>query len=300
MEIAYCAPMKWASKHCMRALFLLILLSVATSAESVANTISSETEDGGLPNPITTGKQGYCSNTKQDFINLALSGEAALSNPNPGGLFGFGACWWHSRFQRAVIYLSVLQPDEAKPSPKEAIEIIQQFIEMNHVVKIPGYSNASSFLKEYEDEVKNAIEEWQRREFPQTLSHGISSDWNRWNTSPNAVQQRMDALFHDVHDDKKIEFALLVPTGSEAIHHPFDLHAYLITRMFRESDPASQYYGTVIDSNKTDGWSFWYKFGSDHITSQGTYRDLIATEDFQYELDLISQAHQKYCGTSLF
>ena len=58
----------------------------------------------------------------QILINYSSETTNLMSFKNQGGLFNGGVCWWHSRFQRNIFYLSIFRPDLNKPLKSETID----------------------------------------------------------------------------------------------------------------------------------------------------------------------------------
>src|SRR5438270_754213 len=81
---------------------------------------------GGIPPAAAASSKGpaeaaYCSRTREDFLSAGFSPSQRLSFGNTGGIAHGGVCWWHSRFQRAAIYLTIFRPDLPKPSHRKAV-----------------------------------------------------------------------------------------------------------------------------------------------------------------------------------
>ncbi|MGZ3789205.1 MAG: hypothetical protein ACXVLQ_11820, partial [Bacteriovorax sp.] len=80
--------------------------------------------------PLPQSKEEFCSRfgpTPSDLeIIQDLSTESSnlMSFKNSGGVFNGGVCWWHSRFQRNIFYLSIFRPDLDRPKTTEGIKAI--------------------------------------------------------------------------------------------------------------------------------------------------------------------------------
>src|SRR5262245_51763136 len=96
---------------------------------------------GMLVTPAFAGD--FCSDLQQpNFFReraLDINNRMAFENPTDGALgLKTGLCWWHSRFQRDLVYLAVPRPlrDGEKPMSKKEIEkAMNKLIAENSVVE---------------------------------------------------------------------------------------------------------------------------------------------------------------------
>src|SRR4051812_20347064 len=70
---------------------------------------------------------------------------------NRGGPFGWGMCWWYSRFFRAAHLLASYRADLPKPTEAEAKVLVRKLLRFKSVVEIPGYLSLDSFSTEWRD-----------------------------------------------------------------------------------------------------------------------------------------------------
>jgi hypothetical protein len=81
--------------------------------------------------PAATSREEYKEKAVSEkyFRSLAASHPSGI-NPNlfsfsnTGGILNGGVCWWHSRMQRAALYLTVYLPDMPPPSKPEVRRIL--------------------------------------------------------------------------------------------------------------------------------------------------------------------------------
>jgi hypothetical protein len=107
--------------------------------------------------------ESFCADRKNiDFVkDLTLSSNNLMSFTNHGGLANGGVCWWHSRFQRNALYLTLYKPDLPKPNDEETRDIVAAIRAGDAVVEIPGYKNFAEFSKDKEAAIQRELEKWQ-------------------------------------------------------------------------------------------------------------------------------------------
>lgn len=242
----------------------------------------------GLPE----NKQQFCarfetSGQNQDTI-LDLSTEAInlMSFKNNGGLFNGGVCWWHSRFQRNILYLGIFRPDLEKP--KSSIEI-QKIIELiragKSVVVVPGYANFSEFTEENQKLIQSELNSWQ-------LYDGvILGSWiDGLKGDTKVSESELLAMMNKVHDyvviKKKIAYQKLQIKGITS-------HAWLIVGMMTR--PSGMDVGYIDSNNPRMSSVYSYKFGDKSFNTL-SYGDFVPYLEFIREEQRLVDSAREYCG----
>lgn len=209
---------------------------------------------------------------------------------NSGGLFDGGVCWWHSRFQRNILYLSIMRPDLEKPSTKEAMKkIISQIRLGNSVVKIPGYSNLEEFSRENQALIQEELNNWQLYDgiVLGAWINGLKGDTK---TTAPKLKSMMDEVYQYVAINKKIVFEKLQIKGITS-------HAWLIVGMKKTE---SGYDLGLIDSNHPRMSSLYaYKKGDQSFFLKG-YGYFLPYLNFKREEERITLAGKDFCGIRRF
>ncbi len=111
-------------------------------------------------------KEQFCADRLQlSYVkDLARDASNLMSFENRGGFRKGGVCWWHSRFQRASLYLTHYNPAAEKPDAHTARQIIRTLRNANDVVEIPGFKNFLEFSTHFAKEIQNELESWQKFE----------------------------------------------------------------------------------------------------------------------------------------
>ncbi len=246
-----------------------------------------------------TSRAEFCqeSRSKDYFMKLAQNRENRLNFSNSGGLFDGGVCWWHSRFQRAALYLSVFKPNKKKPTQEQAKKIIKKIARRNGVVEIPGYSNLNAFAQDWEKLIQKKLDNWQ-------LTDGfLMQQWvvgllGKTETEASKMKKKMDALYIEVHHRKNITYQKLQLKG-------IDAHAWLVVGMDKTH---SGYRLHVIDSNYPKAVAHTdYEIGDTGIadviviTPRGqimtfNYGGFVAYSERKNELKRLKKAVNVYCG----
>jgi hypothetical protein len=258
------------------ALFCLLLLNANTMAET-----------------LPQSKMEFCSrfvnpNTQETIQNYTLDPINLMSFKNSGGLFNGGVCWWHSRFQRNVLYLGIFRPDLPRSSEKEDIyTIIKQIRKGKSVVTFPGYANFFEFSKINQELIQRELNDWQLYD---GVVLGSWRDGLKGHTTVEASQLR--ALMNEVYDyvtvKKKIAYEKLQIKGVTS-------HAWLIVGMKEMADGFEVGY---LDSNSPQMSKVYsYKFGDQSFFKVG-YGNFVPYLEFKKEEERILLAAKTYCGIS--
>lgn len=142
--------------------FLLIASLCLGSLQAAANTLIGYDD----PNPLASAD--ICKMKAEDFLAKAEHPSNLTSNRNAAGNLGTGLCWWHTKLQRAALYLAVFdQPDSPKPTKAEALHILAKIRDLKEVVSIPGFKNWFDFTFDYHDEFYQILNHWEVRDIAQ-------------------------------------------------------------------------------------------------------------------------------------
>lgn len=231
----------------------------------------------------------YCGRTRGSFLALALDPSQRLSFANHGGISNGGVCWWHSRFQRASLYLTVYRPELPKPTRAEARVLIHAIRKMRQVVVIPGYRDLSEFSKDFQFDIQSQLERWQ-------LFDGIVGF--RWidglmgasKVSASRLKRIMDRFYGDMVSSKAILLQKLQVPGLPA-------HAWNVVSMAPTGDGG---YGLqVIDSNLPNRTlSIRYAVGDRQLELPYGWV-FVPYEDYNGDLRKEFRAFRKFCGQPL-
>lgn len=222
------------------ALLGLVILSISFAFSSEVNASIS---------PSQSTEQFCADRSDGSFVkNLSRISTNLMSFKNHGGIGNGGVCWWHSRFQRSALYLTVYKPAEPMPDTEEAKKIIKKIRAANEIVTIPGFQNFYQFSGAYYALIQDELERWQKTDgitkfnWVMGLS-GVSE------SSPKKMKKKMDELFQYVVLEGNIAYQKLQIKGLMA-------HAWLVVDMKKVDDG---YDLEIIDSNFQWSTSF-YKY----------------------------------------
>lgn len=200
------------------------------------------------PNPGASGD--ICQMTAEDFLAKAAHPGNLTANANASGPLNTGLCWWHSKMQRAAIYLAVFdRPAQPRPTQAEAIQIFKQLRDYKAVVSIPGFIDWNEFTEAFRLEFYQVLGHWEIQEslrlgFVQGLRAEVP-------TSTQMLQKISD----EVNDYKRVTFLLLKMRYLEA-------HSWLVQSMDLKG---SDFKMDFIDSN-------WSNHVTVYESHENTYR----------------------------
>jgi hypothetical protein len=237
-------PLAWA----LAALFLSSTAMAAPSAKSSQN------------------KSEFCSANKNRVNyqkDMAYDESNLMAFTNHGGLVNGGVCWWHSRFQRNALYLTIYSPKKTKPTVAQAQRIVKDIRAGSKVIEIPGFKNFNDFSRENYSLIQAELEAWQRTDgfVRQSWIVGLSGSHQ---VSAVEMRKRMDELYDYVVGEKKIAYNKLQIKGITA-------HAWLVVDMRRdhngyELDIIDSNYGYVQTYKYTQGMqSFYHGYYGDFV-----------------------------------
>ena len=230
---------------------------------------------------------GFAKNPEK-FQQLAYASTARMDFSNHGGLINGGVCWWHSRFQRAAIYLTIFRPDLQKPTVSEAKNIINTLRKKNGVVTIPGYQDFNEFSHDFSEEIQTTLEKWQKIDgfLKFKWLQGLSGSSE---IPPEKMKTRMDKLYELVGIQKKIAFQMLQLKGVVS-------HAWNVIGVVKTTDGYDLF---VIDSNQpisTEKYS--YHFGDSSFHS--SYGNFVPYTEESSEVGEINARIKNVCGFEIF
>lgn len=217
--------------------------------------------------------------------NLTRNLLSLFSFENQGGLGNGGVCWWHSRFQRNSLYLTVYRPGEERPSQAELEKIIAKIRTGNSVVVIPGYSDFSEFSYKNQKFIQKELENWQKLDGFAKFGwvSGISGSEV---VSANELKKMMDELYQNVEVEGNIAYQKLQIKGITA-------HAWLVVNMKQVN---GGYDLEVLDSNFPSSTGFYrYRSGQTNFEHPyyGKFTPYLERSD---EMKAIKMAVMKQCN----
>lgn len=220
---------------------------------------------------VPTSRDEFCAQASNldNFKQIAQLPEMRMAEANYGGLMDGGVCWWHSRMQRAAIYLTVYRPELPKPNKEEAQEIIERLSNYQEVVEIPGYANFEEFSAAWYQDIQSRLEFWQKKDgiAQQVWIDGLMGHIK---TSPSKLKKMMDDLYEEVETKGRITYQKLQMPGIVS-------HAWLVIGMKKTSNG---YEISYIDSNyPSEVSTHSYRNGDTQITEYDGFVPYIRQRD---------------------
>lgn len=231
----------------------------------------------------------YCGRTRTRVLELAHRRENRLARANSGGFGGGGVCWWHSRLQRAALYLAVFRPDLPRPSRDQAQRLLDRLVRMDEVVTVPGFDDLEGFSRFFSDEVQDRLDRWQVEDGVLHLAW-VRGMGGQSEVTPEVLEARVEALLRSVTVDRKIHFNMLQMPGLPA-------HAWLVIGGRRVADGARL---EVIDSN-VPGQVLTISYRKGDTTLELPYAGWTFVPYLAYSSDwnLIERAFRAHCGRAM-
>ena len=177
------------------------------------------------------------SNTKFEK-ELMTSSSNLMAFRNHGGLANGGVCWWHSRFQRNSLYVTVYKPAEARPSASEAAVIVEKIRDGKEIVVIPGYRNFGEFSAYHQAQIQRELEKWQKGDGIARFNWVIGLKGSH-EVAPEVLKTMMDELYQYVEVEGNVAYQKLQIKGVVA-------HAWLVKNIKKTRNG---YDLEVLDSN---------------------------------------------------
>ncbi len=256
----------------MKKLITLIILGLSASTFAVT---------------LPTTKGEFCTRFQDDTIlqNYSTEESNLMAFKNKGGLFNGGVCWWHSRFQRNIFYLSIFRPDLNRPKASEVRSLIKEIRAGEKVVTIPGFHNFLEFSETYKKEIQNELESWQIYD---GVILGSWIDGLKGDTKVQAqvLKSMMDKVYDYVAIKKKVAYQKLQIKGITS-------HAWLVVDI--KPGPNGYELGLIDSNNPKMCESYSYKFG-DESFFENSYGNFVPYLEFIREEERIASVARAYCG----
>lgn len=181
----------------------------------------------------------FCENSKNPltFKFKAMDSSNLMAFRNHGGIGNQGVCWWHSRFQRNALYLTIFKAENPRDSDDVLRTKIKQIRNGKQIVVINGFEDFFEFSSEKEKLIQRELEKWQK-------SDGIIKfKWvqglrGKPTLEPQQMRAMLDDLYERVVTNGQITYQKLQFKGIGA-------HAWLVVDMERTFNGYRLY---VIDS----------------------------------------------------
>ena len=236
-------------------------------------------------------KEEFCGRFKDTSILSTYSNEVSnlMTFKNQGGLFNGGVCWWHSRFQRNIFYLSIFKPELSKPKPSEVKSLIKEIRAGEKIITIPGFSNFAEFSETYKKEILAELESWQLYDGI-VLGSWIDGLKGDTKVKPEILKQMMDKVFNYVEVEKKIAYQKLQIKGITS-------HAWLIVGM--KSNNNGYEIGLIDSNNPRMCENYTYKNGDESFFEK-SYGNFVPYLEFTREEERLTYVAKTYCGVKTF
>ena len=203
---------------------------------------------------------------------------------NYGGLMNGGVCWWHSRFQRAALYLAIFRADLPRPTEAEARHLVYNLVNARQVTEIPGYANLYEFTRDWEYVIQPILEQWQRTDGFKRFAwiKGLSG---KTKETPQNMKAIVEQIFDRVMNRHEVVYLKLQTPG-------IDSHSWLVYDMEKNYDG---YTVTYIDSNFPASRTVYrYRNGDEsfYISAYGNFVPYIEKSGVLAQYKSLSK---KYC-----
>ena len=217
--------------------------------------------------------------------DLTKSDNNLMAFRNHGGLGNGGVCWWHSRFQRNALYLTIYKPAEKKPSVEEAAVLVDKIRAGSEIVTIPGYRNFYEFSANHAPQIQRELEKWQKGDGIARFNWVIGLK-GASEVATAELKKMMDELYEYVEVEGNIAYQKLQIKGIVA-------HAWLVLNMKETSEG---YDLEVLDSNFPNQTSVYkYREGMTnfHHYGYGTFTPYLERKG---EMDKVMLTVLKKCN----
>lgn len=243
---------------------------------------------GALPlNVHASGGLDVCSRSESDIRAAFEDPSQRMGFENQGGLMNGGTCWWHSRLQRAAIYLARFRPELPKPDRATVDRILKDLVHQRRVVEIPGYAGFAEFTRVHQSRVQHELDLWQIRDgfVNQQWIRGLSGSPR---LSSRKLEKRMNRIYRAFKSSKPGLWVMAQMKGITS-------HALLLLGM---ESTGQGYRLSFIDSNfPEETRELEYRRG-DHTLDLG-YADFVPYAGFRNDFRRIAAAIDSYCGRGL-
>lgn len=240
----------------------------------------------GALTPSQSVEQFCADRTSVSFSkNLTKNSNNLMAFQNHGGLANGGVCWWHSRFQRNALYLTIFKPAEARPTKPEAEKLIDQIRSGKEIVEINGFRNFYEFSSVHAREIQRELEKWQKGDGIVKFNWAIGLSGDNVVSAEN-MKEKMDELFQYVEVEGNIAYQKLQIKGITA-------HAWLVVNM---KETSKGYDLEVLDSNFPSRTSIYsYKEGQTSFNHYA-YGQFTPYLERKNELEKVNMTILKKCN----
>lgn len=247
---------------------------------------------------IPDNKQDFCARydsltngqelEKEIILELSTDPANLMAFKNDGGLFNGGVCWWHSRFQRNILYLGIFRPDLPRPGKQAIVKIISQIRQGTSVVVIPGHHNFSEFSEVNKKLIQSELNKWQLYDgvILGSWIDGLKGDTQ---VEPSKLSKMVGEIYQYVTQKKKIAYEKLQIKGITS-------HAWLIVGM--KSTPTGMEVGFIDSNSPRMSKNYTYQTGDKSFFIKG-YGNFVPYLEFVREEQRITDAGKVYCGKKL-
>jgi hypothetical protein len=254
--------MRGTVKHCFWALVIGIIPFFASA------------QDGG----------DFCTRSEEVILEDFQSPSFRMGFQNQGGLLNGGTCWWHSRLQRAAVYLTRFRPELPRPDRSGVEKILKDLVHLRKVVEIPGYAGFAEFTRDHQGLVQKELDRWQIRDgfVNQQWIRGLSG---RPELPARRLEKRMEKIHRAFKSSKPGLWLMAQMKGITS-------HALLLLGM---EPTGSGYRLRFIDSNFPDETrELEYRRG-ERALDLG-YATFVPYVGFRNDLRRIAAAIDSHCG----
>lgn len=260
--------------------YLILALSTLFSIQAYSTTLP-QNKDEFCARFNTTNESSQT--TIQD---LSLDPTNLMAFKNNGGLFNGGVCWWHSRFQRNIFYLSIFRPDLERPKNLAVIRnIIRQIRQGNSVVTIAGYRNLEEFSLDNQKLIQSELNDWQLYDgvILGSWINGLKGDTK---VRPDVLEKMMNELNTYVSEKKKVGYQKLQIKGIMS-------HAWLVVGI--KKMPSGFEIGYLDSNSPNQSLNYSYKNGDSSFFIK-KYGDFVPYLEFKREEERLVDAAKVFCG----
>ena len=226
----------------------------------------------------------FCARSDEDLRAAFEDPALRLGFQNQGGLLNGGTCWWHSRLQRAAVYLARFRPELPRPDQSGVERILKDLVHFRSVVEIPGYSGFAEFSHDHERLVQRELDLWQIRDgfVNQQWIRGLSG---RPELPARRLEKRMEKIHRAFKTSKPGLWLMVQMKGITS-------HALLLLGM----EPTSEgYHLRFIDSNFPDETRELEYHRGERKLDLG-YATFVPYAGYRNDLRRIAAAIDSHCG----
>ncbi len=227
---------------------------------------------------LDRNNESFVKELTQDPSNL-------MAFRNQGGIGNGGVCWWHSRFQRHALYLTIFKPEENKPTLSEVEILIKKIRKGKEVVTIPGFNNFYEFTSRYAHLIQAELEAWQINDGVTKFGWTVGLSGKSLATSAK-LQIMMDNLYQEVEVKNTIAYQKLQIKGITA-------HAWLVVNMKKLSNG---YDLEVIDSNEQFMTRIYKYRKGDQFFNHWFYGNFVPYLERTNEMDNVKEVIKNACN----